>query len=166
MMPRVVLLAVLATVALFASAAAGAVGPPMFRGPGIVLRTPSGWYASNEPLNGVTNPVQHFVLSSYRIPAGVADAGGGYVPSSRGVIAQLMEEVPPSANPDWRPRPQHFKLPRLNGVETLGGTRWGELLFREHGRHFYIFIWVGRRASSAQVGLLLRALDGMTIAAA
>jgi len=51
-------------------------------------------------------------------------------------------------------------------METFGGNRWGELLFREHGRHFYIFIWVGRRASPAQVGLLLHALDGMTITAA
>jgi hypothetical protein len=30
-------------------------------------------------------------------------------------------------------------------------------------RHFYIFIWIGRRASSAQVGLFLHALDGMII---
>jgi hypothetical protein len=165
-MPRAVHLAVLATVALVASAAAGAVGPAVFRGPGIVLRMPSGWYASNEPLNGVTDPVQRFVLSSYRIPAGVADAGGSYVPSSRGVVAQLTEEVPPSASPDWRPRPQHFTLPRLGRMETLEGDRWGERLFSEHGRHFYIFIWAGRRASSAQFGLLLRALDGMTIAEA
>jgi hypothetical protein len=166
MMPRGVHLAVLAAVALVASAAAGAAGPPVFRGPGIVLRTPSGWYASNEPLNGVTDPVQRFVLSSYRIPAGIADAGGSYVPSSRGVIAQVMEEVPPSPSPDWRSRPQHFTLPRLGRMETLGGNRWGERLFRAHGRHFYVFIWVGRQASSAQVGQLLRALDGMTITAA
>lgn len=166
MMSRVVQLAVLATVALVASTAAGAVGPPVFQGPGIVLRAPRGWYASNEPLNGVTDPVQRFVLSSYRIPAGVTNAGGSYAPSSRGVVAQVMEEVPPSPSPDWRPRPQHFTLPRLGSMETLGGNRWGEVLFREHGRHFYIFIWVGQRASQAQVGLLLRALDGMTITAA
>jgi hypothetical protein len=109
--------------------------------------------------------VQRFVLSSYRVPAG-ADAGSGYVPSSRGVIAQLVEEVPPIANNGaWHPRPHRFRLPRLGRMETLDGNRWGELLFREHGRHFYIFVWVGRRASSAQIGLLLRALDGMTITA-
>jgi hypothetical protein len=158
--------AVVAAVALVASTAAGAVGPPVFRGPGITLRTPSGWYVSNEPLNGITDPVQRFVLSSYRVPTG-ADAGGSYVPSSRGVIAQLTEEVPPSADGGaWRPRPQRFTLPRLGRMETLAGNRWGELLFREHDRHFYIFIWVGRHASSTQIGLLLHTLDAMTITAA
>ena len=166
MMPRVVHLAVLAAVVLVASTTADAVGAPVFRGPGILLRTPRGWYASNGPsLNGVSDPVQRFVLSSYRIPPG-AGGVGIYVPSTRGVVAQLAEEVPPSPSPDWRLRPAHFRLPRLGRMETLGGNRWGELLFREHGRHFYIFIWVGRRASSAQVGLLLHALDGMTITAA
>jgi hypothetical protein len=130
------------------------------------LRTPSGWYASNEPLHGITDPVQRLLLSSYRVPSG-ADAGGSYVPSSHGVIAQLAEEVAPIANGGaWRPRPHRFTLPRLGRMETLGGDRWGELLFREHGRHFYIFIWFGRLSSSAQVGLLLHALDGMTITAA
>jgi hypothetical protein len=105
------------------------------------------------------------VLSSYRIPAS-ADAGNAYVPSSRGVVAQVMEEVPPIANRDWQARPRHFALPRLGGMEGLNGNHWGERLFRDHGRHFYIFIWVGPGASSAQVRLLLRTLDGMTITAA
>jgi hypothetical protein len=164
-MPRVAHLAVLAAVALVASTTADAVAP-VFRGPGILLQTPRGWYASNGPsLNGVSDPVQRFVLSSYRIPAGAGGAGI-YVPSSRGVVAQLAEEVPPNPSPDWRLRPAYFRLPRLGRMETLGGNRWGELLFREHGRHFYIFIWVGPQASSAQVDLLLHALDGMTITAA
>jgi len=51
-------------------------------------------------------------------------------------------------------------------METLNGNRWGELLFRERGRHFYLFIWVGRGASSAKERLLLHTLDGMTITAA
>jgi hypothetical protein len=166
MMPRRAHFAVVAAVALVASAAARAVGQPVFHGPGIALRTPSGWYVTNEPLNGITDPVQRFVLSSYRIPIG-ADAGGSYVPSSHGVIAQLLEEEPPIANPGpWQPRPHRFRLPRLGRMETLSGDHWGKLVFREHGRHFYIFIWVGRRASSAQIGLLLHALDGMTITAA
>jgi hypothetical protein len=149
-----------------ASTAAGAAGPPVFRGPGIALQTPSDWYVSNQPLNGITDPVQRFVLSSYQVPSG-ADAGGSYMPSSHGVIAQLAEEVPPLANGGvWRPRPHRFTLPGLGRTETLNGDRWGELLFGAHGRHFYIFIWVGQHASSAQIGLLLHAVDGMTITAA
>ena len=48
-------------------------------------------------------------------------------------------------------------------MEALDGNRWGEVVFRDRGRHFYIFIWVGRHATKTQVGLLLRALDGIQI---
>jgi len=151
----------LLAVAASASAAGGA---RVFRGPGIVLRYPDGWYATNEPLNGITDPVQRFVLSSYRVPAGGADANATYAPPPRGVIAQLVEEVPPINNGGvWPPRPHRFSLPRLGRMETFGGNRWGETLFRDQRRHFYIFIGVGRRASSAQVALMLRTLDAMTI---
>jgi hypothetical protein len=149
---------------LLAPAVAGASAPPVFRAAGIVVHAPAGWYVTSEPLNGITEPVQRFVLSSYRVPAG-ADAGNGYVPPSRAVLALLMEETPSvHSNPRaWPQRPSRFTLPRLGRMETLDGSRWGELLFRERGRHFYIFIWVGRHATSTQVGLLLRALDGIRI---
>src|ERR1700722_11631392 len=164
-MPRVTHVALAAVVALIASTAAGAVGPRVFHGQGITIRTPSGWYVGNKPLNGINNPVQRFVLSSYQVPPG-ADAGGSYVPSSHGVIAQLVEDVPASGKAGaWPPRPGRFTLPKLGRMETLDGNRWGEVIFREHGRDFYIFIWVGRLASSTQTGLLLRALDAMTVTA-
>jgi hypothetical protein len=147
------------------SAIAAGDGTHVFRGPGIVVRYPDGWYVTNEPLNSITDPVLRFVLSSYRLPAG-ADANANYAPPTRGVIAELVEEVPPINNDGvWRPRPRRFRLPRLGRLETFGGNRWGEVLFRNHGRHFYIFIGVGRRASSAQVALMLRTLDAMAITA-
>ena len=152
-------------VALIPIALASAAAPPVFRGAGIVLHAPPRWFVTTEPLNGITDPVQRLVLSSFRVPFG-ADTTNDYVPSSRGVLAQLVEEVPPVANVgDWRSRPSRFTLPRLGRMETLNGDRWGELLFREHGRHFYLFIWVGRRAPSSQVLLLLRSLDRMRITA-
>src|SRR5438270_10102632 len=129
---------------LFAASVATAAAPPVFRRAGIAIHPPVGWFVTTEPLNGITDPVQRFVLSSYRLPIG-ADAGRGYVPSSRGVVAQLTEEAPPINGGPWPPRPAHFTLPRLGPMETLDGNRWGERVFRDHGRHFYIFIWVGRR---------------------
>ena len=165
-MPRSTHIALVAVVvaAITATTAAGAAGPSVFRAHSITIRKPSGWYVNNKPLNRITNPVQRLVLSSYRLPTG-ADAGGSYVPSSRGVVAQVMEEVPASTGGKWPTRPRHFALPRLGGMETLNGNRWGELAFREHGRNFYIFVWVGRHASSTQTALLLDALDAMTITA-
>ncbi len=165
-MLRVLHLGALVALALVAAAGASAAGPSVFRGPGIVLPTPTGWYVSNEPLTpSISEPVQRFVLASYRVPAGGADSDGDYAPPPGGVIAQLDEDVP-SVGGGFPPRPQQFRLPRLGKIKIFGGTRWGEILFRDHGRHFYIFIGVGRRASPAKVGLLLHALDGMTITSA
>lgn len=149
---------------LLLAAVASAASPPVFRQAGIVLHVPVGWFVTTEPLNGVTDPVQRFVLSSYRVPVG-ADAGNGYVPPSSAVLAQLVEEVPPvhSHPRAWPSRPSRFTIPRLGRMETLDGDRWGEVLFHENGRHFYIFIWVGRHARAAKVSVLLRALDDLRI---
>lgn len=148
---------------LLTPSVATAATPPVFRRAGIAIHPPVGWFVTTEPLNGITDPVQRFALSSYPVPVG-ADAGSSYVPPSRAVLAQVVEEVPPSNDGGaWRPRPSRFTMPRLGRMETLSGHRWGELLFRDHGRHFYIFIWVGRRATATQVGVLLHTLDGLRI---
>ena len=84
-----------------------------------------------------------------------------------GVIAELMEDVPPS-DPDFQapPRSLGFTLPRLSGHLETFGDRWGEIAFRDHGRDFYIIIGVGKRASSSKVALVLRTLDALTISVA
>jgi hypothetical protein len=166
MLWRVAHLVVLVALGVVASTSAAAADPRVFRGPGIVLRTPSGWYVTNAPLNGITNPVQRFVLSSYRVPTGRPDFDGNYAPPPRGVVVQLLEEMPPLNNGGvWPQRPLRFRLPRLGLMEGFGGDRWGEVRFREHGRRFYIFLGIGRHASSARIGLSLESLDGMTITA-
>ena len=143
-------------------AGCGSSGPHLFRTHGIALRAPSGWHISTRPLTNVTDPVQRFVLSSESLPEN-ANSSDGYVPPSHAVLAQLVEEVPPDYSNPWPKRPARFKLPHLNGMETFAGKRWGELFFRDHGRHFYIFVWVGRRATGQRVGLLVRALDGLQV---
>jgi hypothetical protein len=157
---------VLVVGALFGSvllvAGCGSGGQHLFRTHGIAIRAPTGWHISTRPLNNVTDPVQRFVLSSARLPKN-ANSSDGYVPASHAVLAQLVEEVPPDFSNPWPKRPARFKLPRLNGMETFTGNRWGELLFRDHGRHFYIFVWVGRRATGRRVGLLVKALDGLQV---
>jgi hypothetical protein len=163
-MRSVSVVVVLAAVVLGVSSA-GALGSTVFRDAGITLRAPSGWWVNDRPLTRITNPVQRFVLSSYRVPGG-ADAGGSYTPSPQGVLAELTEDVPAGASArGWPSRPQRFVLLRLGRMETLNGNRWGEVVFRDQGRHFYLFIWVGRHAAPAQISMLLRALDGMTIRA-
>jgi hypothetical protein len=162
---RVVHLALLVGLALVASTSAGAAGVRVFRGPGIVLRYPGAWFVTNAPLNGISDPVQRFVLSSYRVPDGGSDFNGTYTPPRRGVIAQVLEEVPPLHNAGvWLARPHRFVLPPLGRMEGFGGKRWAELRFRQHGRRFYIFIGIGSQAPGASVALLLRSLDALRIA--
>jgi hypothetical protein len=145
-------------------ATAASSGPRVFRGSGIFLPYPSDWFVSTEPLNGIINPVQLFVLSSYRVPAGRPAFDGNYAPPPSGVIAQLVEEVPPLNNGGvWPRRPRQFKLGTLQRMEGFGGNRWAEFRFRDQGRRFYIFIGVGCRASSANIEILLRSLDRLTI---
>lgn len=163
---RQVTIALVSLLAVASLAPAADAGVSVFRGPGIVLRFPSRWFVSNVPLNGITDPVQRFVLASYRVPVGRPDFDGNYAPPSGGVIAQLVEEVPPLNNGGvWPLRPRRLKLPSLGRMEGFGGNRWGEFRFRDHGRRFYIFIGVDRHASFQRIGRLLHSLDGMKITA-
>jgi hypothetical protein len=137
-------------------------GARSFGTDGIVVRVPAGWHVSTHPLNGTSDPVQRFVLSSASIPPNAATESG-YVPPSDGVLAQVVEEVPPDYSNRWPKRPAHLRIGQLGRMETLGGTRWGEILFTDHGRHFYVFVWIGKRASRAQAASLRRALDSLQV---
>jgi hypothetical protein len=157
----------LATVlALPGLGAASAGSPDVFRGPGLVLRYPASLYVSNRLLNNWGNPVQRFVLSTYRVPDGQPNLNGDYTPPPTGVIAQVLEDVPPP-DPGFEagPRPNRFRLPKLSNYLEGFGNRWGEIAFRDQTRCFYIFIGVGRLASPAQIALVLHTLDGLTIGA-
>jgi hypothetical protein len=150
--------------ALGGSALASSAELRVFRGPALVLRYPGGLYVSNRPLNWWSNPVQRFVLSTYRVPGGRPNGNGDYTPPPTGVIAQVVEDVPaPDPGFEAGPRPSQFILPRLTSHLEGFGARWGEIAFRDHTRCFSIFIGVGRRASAAQIALVLRTLDGLTI---
>src|ERR1700733_5053051 len=46
------------------------------RGHGISLRYVDGWHVSNQRLNGIIDPVQRFVVSSYRIRPASRSTGG------------------------------------------------------------------------------------------
>jgi hypothetical protein len=121
---------------------------------------------SNRPLGYISDPVQRFVVSSYRVPGGRPNGDGDYRPPSGGVIAQLLEEQAPGpdAKKFFPPRPAKFAQPKLNphGLEGYSG-RWAEMVFRDRGRDFYIFLGVGPGTPIARVETLLRALDTMSV---
>src|SRR5438046_2258864 len=123
--------------ALVVALVVGASPGHVFRRSGIQLRYPAGWFVTNTPLSGITNPVQRLVLSSYRLPASVSSAES-FTPAPYGVAAVLMESLPPYDTGTWPPRPRRFRLGRLVRLENLGGNRWDEILFTEHKRDFYL----------------------------
>jgi hypothetical protein len=59
-------------------------------------------------------------------------------------------------------RPDHFRLSHLGMLEGFPGRRWGELIFRDHRRAFYVFIGIGSQ-SRAQLPKLLGALDSLRV---
>jgi len=153
-------------VALGSAATGGAAGlDHVFRSDGIAITYPTGWQVSNRPLGYISDPAQRFVVASYRVPGGRPNDGGDYRPPRAGVIAQLLEEQPPDpdAKKDYPVRPATFALPKLSDhVEGYSG-RWGEMVFRDRGRDFYIFVGVGPSTPATRVETLLRTLDTMTV---
>jgi len=116
---------------------------------------PHGWHVTTVPQMAVTDPVQRFALySGARLPATGA-------PKQTQVVAILMEQEP-AARSGFPRRPRRFKLPRCGTMENASGDRWGEIVFRDHRRDFYLFVWVGRSAT-AQVPALLAALDSLRV---
>ncbi len=141
--------------------------PParVVRSDGISLRLPRGWYVTNRPLNNVSWPVQRFVLSSFPEHFDAAQTSGYYLPPQTGVLAQIVEEAPPLSGEHWRPRPAPLRIGSLGLMKLFGGDRWGELLFRLGGRHFYAFVWIGRNAPASERQQLLTILERMRVQA-
>ena len=89
-------------------------------------------------------------------------------PKAGQVVGIVMEETnldPGELVADFPRRPTHFRLAHLSGVEGFNSGRWGrwgEIVFRDRGRAFYIFIGVGKGAIG-QLPRLLRTLDSLTV---
>ena len=124
----------------------------------LTLRHPAALHVTTHELTGITDPIERIALYSGPPPNAMVR------PRAHQVIAILMEQVPPPAVDvtPFPPRPQRFRVRRLTRLEGFSGPRWAEILFRDHGRAFYLFIGVGAH-SDAQVSGVLRALDSLRV---
>src|ERR1700722_619227 len=149
----------------WAATGGAAGGDHVFRSAGIAITCSRGWQVSNRPLGYISNPVQRFVVASYRVPGGRPDGGGDYGPPRGGVIAQLLEERAPG--PDAKKffplRPARFASPKLSDHLEGHSGGWAEMVFRDHGRDFYIFVGVGPGTPTTRVETLLRTLDTISV---
>jgi hypothetical protein len=126
----------------------------------LTLRHPATLRVTAQELTGITDPVERVALYSGATPDAMLR------PRANQVIAILMEQVPPLTVDLARfpPRPHRFRIRRLTTLEGFAGPRWAEILFRDHGRAFYLFVGVGAHAD-AQVPEALRALDSLRVGA-
>jgi hypothetical protein len=121
----------------------------------LALAIPPGWHVTTASVTTITKPAERFVLYS-----GVAPRPGGD-PRARQVMAIVMEQLKPELLL-FSPRPRRFHLRRLTTMESWKGRRWGELVFRDHRRAFYVFVGAGTGAN-AQIPILLAALDSLRV---
>ena len=127
----------------------------------LTLAYPRGWHVTTTSLTAITEPVQRVAVYSGGSPRPMGPPKAGQV------IAIVMEQtdLAPGDLSRFPPRPPRFRVTHLGGVEGFNSGRagrWGEIVFRDHGRGFYVFIGVGARAAS-QLPRLLGALDSLRV---
>ncbi len=163
----------LLAVALGALALA-ATAPPSwrtFRGEGISIRYPPGWFATARPLTPVTSPQQVLAIASYPLPRGSAGADGcapkealDGLPLTGAFIFGWeygqLSKVTGIRERDFPPRSKHFELAGFAPYECFGPSYM--LRFRAAGRAFQIHIAFGRRASASTRATVLRILDSLS----
>jgi hypothetical protein len=161
-------------VALLApSPSAGANGFGHFDRNGIAFEYPRSWFVTTRPLSNATNPVYRFTVSTVPVERTNADMG----PCLPGIAQQL----PPTAVlaylrealghdrtrslPRMPRRPRSFPLSSRSDGSLCGFERGGVWLpFKDHGRAFYLGVYVGPKATATARRSLSRLLDGMRIA--
>lgn len=133
--------------------------PRLSVGAGLSVVVPHGWHLSRSPVTVCDSPRQVLVAAtgpvrlhtSLRIPR-------------RSALVLLME----AGAGRFPTRPAKFTLPplgNLGGCCEMPTGPGAELLFRDHGRRFYAFVYVGERAPPGAPRDLLRLLNSLRVTA-
>lgn len=128
---------------------------------GLTIRYPAGWHVTTRSLTTITQPTQRFVIYSGETPPSPVMVTP---PRANQALAIVMEQTSVSSADlkQFPPRPKSFTVSHLGGIESFQGFRWAERVFRENGRGFYVFIWVGAN-DARQLPTLLNALDSLRV---
>lgn len=121
---------------------------------------PRNWHVTTRSLTAITQPVERFAVYSGRRPRPMA------APGPNQVIGLVMEQTalaPGDLLKEFPRRPTYFALRPSLSVEGFRGS-WGEIVFRDHRRAFYLFVGVGANAQP-QLPRLLAALDTLRVEA-
>jgi hypothetical protein len=106
-----------------------------------------------------SDPAQRLLATTAR-----GKLGGHYAVPARAALVLVME----TESGRFPPRPARFQLPKrfvgaLGGCCEIPNGPGVEMTFRDHGRKFYAFVYVGRRSGERQKTLAL--LNSLRISA-
>jgi hypothetical protein len=139
--------------------AAGSAGARVSAGNGLSVVLPGGWRLSPTRVTSCDSPEQVLLAVAGRVRLRKS-----FDVPRRAALVLLME----GGTGNVRRRPAHFKLPPL---QNLGGCcempvgPGTELLFRDHGRRFFAFVYVGARAPHGARQNVVRLLDSLRVSA-
>jgi hypothetical protein len=148
-MRRLVVTGLLAAVVVAPVGAAGS-ARRIETGAGISVVLPAGWRLVHRPVTTCSDPAQRLIATTargklhtrYRVPP-------------RAALVLLME----GTSGRFPARPPRFHLPHrlgnLGGCCEIPNGPGAELLFRDHGRRFYAFVYVGARSNARRDTLSL-----------
>lgn len=138
---------------------------------GISFQYPRSWFVTAKPLSDGVNPIYRFAVGTHAIRRTPKDSGpclpgvAAQLPSTA-VFAYLREALGADRGaslPNMQKRPRRFPLPTRSDNSLCGFERGLWIPFKSDGRAFYLGVYVGARASKANVAALAAAINGMKI---
>jgi hypothetical protein len=137
---------------------------------------PSGWHRATTSLTPhLSDPHEILTVGTGPLPAGgprcaQAPLSALEAVGATGALISIQERAPANADNSFPPRPTRFRLrpERLEISACLAPTgrpRLYMIPFRDHGRHFYALIALGRTATTQTRNDTLRVLDSLRFSA-
>jgi hypothetical protein len=129
-------------VLLLPSGAAGSSGR-VDAGAGLTAVLPSGWRLVHQSITDCSDPAQRLVATTARGKVGMR-----FRVPPRAALVLLLE----TTSGRFPARPAEFRLPKrlgnMGGCCEIPNGPGAELLFRDHGRKFYAFVYVGTESAA------------------
>ena len=134
---------------------------------------PSSWHRARRSLTPhLSDPHEILTVGTGRLPVGGPRCAQVPVNAleavgATGALVSIQERAPVNADGGFPPRPSHFQLRPTPSLEISaclaphGRPRLSWIAFRDHGRHFYALVAVGRRATSRTRAEAARVLDSL-----
>jgi hypothetical protein len=133
---------------------------------------PSGWHVTSARINGAVDPVTIFTATSFglrhpRPSGGICSVTLQRQWHVRGAYVQLAEARDGASRKRLLrrvpPRPRHLETRQEGAGGLCTPADSGEITFQEHGRAFYVFYGIGKRASPATRIAVQALLDSLRL---